>query len=107
MDKDNKTKWSLLKGDSYPEKAGMLIADATMLRRSLKAIYDAIEIMGLSDQIGWPMVGAKIDLDLTAYLTDHYNDTPQDRRLSNGDIKDGNTGRVYEAPITPQTRYGQ
>ena len=70
LDKDNQEKYELLRSIEYPEKSGMLTANAYCLRSALKRLVECVENGTSTD---YALMNAQIDLGLTTYLAyDEY-----------------------------------
>ena len=65
LDKDNQEKYELLHSIEYPEKAGMLTANAYCLRSALKRLVECVENGTSTD---YALMNARIDLGMTEYL---------------------------------------
>ena len=115
LDKDNQRRYELLQSAEYPEKAGMLLSNATHLRRALKILVDCVEAGTLPD---YALMNAHVDLSMTEYLAwkpeePAYADNPEyaeerrlneyateSRKLPNGCTKE--SGVVLEPTIRDQ-----
>lgn len=70
LDKDNQEKYELLHSIEYPEKSGMLTANAHCLRSALKRLVECVENGTSTD---YALMNARIDLGMTEYLAyDEY-----------------------------------
>lgn len=102
IDDANTDKLELLNSQDYPAKAGMLRAEAQILRRTLAGLIEALEERETIIQPGvkYRIESAKIDLEKSAYLLADFNYYPgesnAERPLGDGRFKNGNTGEVYE-----------
>jgi hypothetical protein len=102
LDAANSDKLAILEGDDYPVKAGMLRADAQILRRTLSGLIEELisrHAGDLQPGVMFSIKSAQIDLQLTEYLAAPAPETapaPADRPLGGGYIKDGNTGQIID-----------
>ena len=100
IEKCNREGIECLQGESYPEKAGLLLAQAGMLRISLGNVIEALEAYDTNHGV---LMGATLSFNASAFINPNYSEPdrqyPTDRKLSTGEIKDGNTGELRDAPV--------
>ena len=94
----NREYYRVFKGNNHSKLAGQLQVHASDLRHCLVDLADLVEESDPNCvQLGY------IDtiLGLTRYLAEDYVDPDYnlDRKLSSGEIKDGNTGEIRDAPV--------
>ena len=101
LDAANSDKLAILEGNDYPVKAGMLRADAQLLRRTLAGLIDVLNERTdtLQPGVQFTIDSAMVDLALTEYLVAPAPETqpqPAERDLGAGYMKDGNTGEIID-----------
>jgi len=88
----------VMQGRDYIRQSAQFETHAKFLRKRLCELY--AELKTLSPRNCF-LDTANVDILLTFYLADDYVDPDYntDRKLSTGEIKDGNTGELRDAPV--------
>ena len=88
----------VMQGHDYIRQSAQFETHAKMLRERLCELYGALKLHNPQNSF---LDTANVDILLTFYLADDYVDPDynQDRKLSTGEIKDGNTGEIRDAPV--------
>lgn len=101
LDAANSDKLAILESDEYPTKAGMLRADAQILRRTLSHLIKRLEERETITQPGvrYAIESAKVDLQMTEYLATFDGNLPgkqhDEERPVAGGVKNTRTGEFH------------
>ncbi len=94
----NRKYYRVFKGSNHSQLAGQLEVHASSLRSCLVDLSDLVDESDPNCvQLGY----INTILGITRYLAEDYVDPDynKDRKLSSGEIKDGNTGEIRDAPV--------